>query len=75
MRTIVDLPPQHVQQLDRFSAQARISRAELIRRAVADYLQRHPLMDSAIPAFGLWANRKEDGLAYQERIRAEWDDV
>jgi hypothetical protein len=23
-------------------------------------------------AFGLWANRKEDGLAYQQRMRDEW---
>jgi Arc/MetJ-type ribon-helix-helix transcriptional regulator len=23
-------------------------------------------------AFGLWADRKEDGLAYQERMRSEW---
>ncbi len=75
MRTIIDLPPQHIQQLDRFSAHARISRAELIRRAVADYLQRNPLVDVPAPAFGLWARRKEDGVAYQERLRAEWDDA
>ena len=23
-------------------------------------------------AFGLWADRSEDGLAYQERMRSEW---
>ena len=31
--------------------------------------------DAAIDrAFGLWADHKEDGLAYQERMRSEWDE-
>jgi len=25
------------------------------------------------PAFGVWRNRGIDALAYQERLRAEWD--
>lgn len=25
-------------------------------------------------AFGIWADRNEDGMAYQERMRAEWPD-
>jgi hypothetical protein len=53
------------------SAQLQVSRAELLRRAVADYLTRY----AAAPvdtAFGLWRRRAEDGLAYQERLRQEW---
>ncbi|WP_200807042.1 ribbon-helix-helix protein, CopG family [Thiothrix eikelboomii] len=50
----------------------QVSRAELIRRAIAEYLQRYasPIEDKA---FGLWAQRGEDGLVYQERLRGEWD--
>jgi metal-responsive CopG/Arc/MetJ family transcriptional regulator len=37
MRTIIEIPDFQLEQLARFAAEANISRAELIRRAVADY--------------------------------------
>lgn len=72
MRTIIDIPDTQLEQLTNFAAQEKISRAELIRRAVADYLQHHALA-AKDDAFGLWKQRGEDGLAYQERLREEWD--
>ncbi len=71
MRTIVDLPQDSVEALKALSDQTRLSRAELVRRAVADYLNRHwtPQEDAA---FGLWKHRNVDGLEYQERLRSEW---
>ena len=72
MRTIVDLPDQQIEALKRMSESVRVSRAELMRRAVNEYLARHqPALDDE--AFGLWKNRKTDGAAYQEHARAEWD--
>jgi hypothetical protein len=49
-----------------------VSRAELIWRAVTEYLRRFEASpDDA--AFGIWQQRGEDGLAYQERMRSEWE--
>lgn len=72
MRTIIDLPDEQVQALKQMSQIAHVSRAELMRRAVAEYLARHqpPASDEA---FGLWRRRPEDGLAYQGRMRDEWE--
>lgn len=72
MRTIVEIPDNQLLELTQFAAEKQVSRAELIRRAIAEYLQRYaaPIEDKA---FGLWAQRGEDGLVYQERLRREWD--
>ena len=62
MRTIVDLPDEQIDHLKVLAGRMRLSRAELVRRAVADYLRRH----QAVPddeAFGLWQARGEDGLS------------
>jgi len=72
MRTIVDLPDKQIAALKRMSESAQSSRAELVRRAIDEYLARHlPAQDDA--AFGLWKNHKTDGVTYQERARGEWD--
>jgi len=42
-----------------------------VRRAVADYLRQHKPDEDA--AFGIWKGRGEDGLAYQDAMRDEWD--
>ena len=56
--------------LDEVSRKRAISRAELIRRAIAVSLTPYrKKMNHA--AFGAWAH-SEDGLAYQERIRDKW---
>jgi metal-responsive CopG/Arc/MetJ family transcriptional regulator len=71
MRTLVDLGDTQVQALDELSKKEKRSRAALIRQAIDDYLaKRHSKQDS--DAFGLWGNRKVDGLAYQEKVRREW---
>ena len=72
MRTIVDLPEEQIQVLKQLSKQSRLSRAELMRRAVAEYLQHHH-SDQAEDAFGIWRHQARDGLNYQSRLRDEWD--
>lgn len=73
MRTIIEIPEQQLERMKPVLEREGISRAELIRRAVNDYLQRHA-ETSQDSAFGLWAERKQDGLAYQEQLRSEWDE-
>lgn len=71
MRTIVDLPKEQVEPLRTLSKRLNLSRAELVRRAVGEYLQRHRTVPIDA-AFGLWKGRNEDGVAYQERLRSQW---
>lgn len=73
MRTIVELPEESIKRLDTLKKKKNASRAELIRRAVQEYLQsRSPDIEEGQSAFGLWSKRKVDGLTYQEDLRQEW---
>ena len=75
MRTIVELPDEQITHLAALSKRLDLPRTELVRRAVAEYLAHHP-QSAQDSAFGLWKSRskEEDGLAYQRRLRAEWDE-
>jgi len=73
MRTIVDIPEDQVEALKRLGERARLSRAELVRRAVAEYLQRQA-PGPGDTAFGLWREQPLDALAVQDSLRAEWDE-
>jgi metal-responsive CopG/Arc/MetJ family transcriptional regulator len=71
MRTLIDIPEEDIELLDQVVKRLGLSRAEFVRRAVATSLAPHrQKMNHA--AFGAWSNFPEDGLAYQERMRAEW---
>ncbi len=72
MRTIIDLPDRTVAELDRIKAERGISRAALVREAVERYLEAQA-GGSRRSAFGAW-NDDEDGLAFQRRLRGEWDE-
>jgi len=71
VRTLVSIEESQIRKLDRLAARAGESRAALIRRAVREYLERQTPTAEA-EAFGLWGESETDGLAYQERLRAEW---
>ena len=72
MRMIVEIPDEQLKLMERLLEREGISRAELVRRAVEDYLQGFEAGDDC-SAFGLWANNPRDGLSYQEALRSEWD--
>lgn len=71
MRTIVDLPEEQITALKQLSKQSKLSRAELVRLAVGEYLQNHRA-DTSDDAFGIWQGKAPDGLEYQHQLRAEW---
>jgi hypothetical protein len=71
MRTIVDLPSSQLEALDTLCRREGISRAEAVRRAVGEHLERHRADRKR--AFGLWRTRPVDGLEYERALRAEWD--
>lgn len=71
MRTIVDIPEDQLAALADYCEEIGISRAEAVRRALAVFL-RGRAGASREEAFGLWKDRDEDGLAYEDRLRSEW---
>jgi metal-responsive CopG/Arc/MetJ family transcriptional regulator len=71
VRTLIDIPEDDFKLMNLVVKKLSISRAEFVRQAVATSLAPHrQKMNHA--TFGAWANFPEDGLAYQERMRAEW---
>jgi metal-responsive CopG/Arc/MetJ family transcriptional regulator len=71
MRTLVDIPKQDLDALDRLGRRRRTSRAHVIREAVSAYLARNRSL-AMDEAFGLWSEAAIDGLDYQRKIRSEW---
>ena len=71
MRTIIDLPDKQVAALGEFCAQAKISRAEAIRRAVESMLASQGQTNREA-AFGAWAPRG-DSRAQVDALRGEWE--
>lgn len=70
MRTLVDIPDRQIKELKAICEIEKVSRAEVIRQAIASYIEKKKPV--TVEAFGLWKKRKVDGLTYQERVRSEW---
>ena len=71
MRTIINLPEGDLRHLAELGQERGLSRAEIIRQAIKIFLTLHQKTPGK--AFGLWKDRSEDGLKYQQALRAEWD--
>jgi metal-responsive CopG/Arc/MetJ family transcriptional regulator len=73
MRTIVEIPDELVDALDRMKAREKASRSQLIRKAIDSFL--HAKKASGLnqrPGFGSWGKRGPEGLEHQRRMRSEW---
>ena len=70
MRTLADIPDRQIKELTAICEVEKVSRAEVIRQAIASYIEKKK--PATVEAFGLWKGRKVDGLAYQEQVRSEW---
>jgi metal-responsive CopG/Arc/MetJ family transcriptional regulator len=75
MRTIIDIPEDLLNELDKRRAHEGISRAEWIRRAIKSHLRQtdRSKMPGKDAAFGLWRERHSDALDYEDTLRAEWE--
>jgi hypothetical protein len=71
MRTLVDIPDDELEELTALSRTRKVSRAELIRQAVAGFLEQNKAGLGG--SFGLWKRRGVDGLEYQKKLRREWE--
>ena len=71
MRMTIELSEEQVRRLADVCRREGVSSAEVIRRAVADYLDaRH--VGYRQGAFGIWRDRHVDGLRFERRFRREW---
>jgi predicted transcriptional regulator len=70
MRNLVDIPEPQLSKLTAISRARNLSRAEVIRQAIATYIAAQPLRPEDV-AFGIWEGG-EDGVEYQRRLRDEW---
>ncbi len=76
MRTIIDLPEYQIEALRRIEVRKNVSRAELVRQAVAQYVVQYA---ESPDAFGAWKSKVPsvkkplDGVTVQRKLRAEWD--
>ena len=73
MRTIIDLPESQIAALREIEIARNVSRAELIRQAVAQYVVQNMATGSG---FGAWKKTRKsasDSVATQRKMRAEWD--
>ncbi len=72
MRTIIDIPQKILDDLDSLARREKISRAEAVRRAMAEYLEKRA-RHNPDAAFGIWKSKKIDPLAYEDALRGEWN--
>jgi hypothetical protein len=72
MRTIIDIPNEQLQRLTELCRREDVSRAEAVRRAIALLLETSTSHHG--DAFGLWKDRRIDGVAYQQTLRREWSE-
>lgn len=70
MRALVDIPDGQIDELSMICEAKKMSRAEAIRQAISSYIEKNK--PGTVDVFGLWKDRKVDGLAYQEQVRSEW---
>lgn len=73
MRTIIDIPDVQVKVLNKLSKKKRVSRAEIIRQALTNYIANYSKTKKAYKkAFGLWKDKNLDSIEYQKNLRDEW---
>jgi hypothetical protein len=73
MRTIVDIQPEKLAAIALICQHYKMSRAELIRQSIDNFLKTHYLSEKN--AFGILKGKHQiDGLVYQRRVRSEWVD-
>ena len=72
MRTIIDIPQKIIDELDTLAREEGISRAEAVRRAMTEFLEKRS-RGRPDAAFGIWKGRKIDSLAYEDALREEWN--
>jgi hypothetical protein len=76
-RTLVDLNEKDLSQLDDLAKDQEVSRASVLRDAVAEYLVKRERVPSTQPkplkGFGALKGYFQDGQTWQDNLRSEWE--
>lgn len=73
MRTIVEIPDKQIEILDQLSKRKKVSRAEIVRQALDNYIGSYnKSKEDYRMAFGIWKGKNIDSLLYQQKLRDEW---
>ncbi len=72
MKILIDVPKETVNQLQALAKRRRTSRAEVVRQAVARYVEMHQIAVEEDSVFGIWKGKRQDSLAMEDKIRSEW---
>ncbi|RDU97783.1 ribbon-helix-helix protein, CopG family [Trinickia dinghuensis] len=70
-RILIDLPDAQLSELAALVEAEQRPRAAVIRDAIEAYIASHKRARGA-DVFGLWKDKKVDGLEYQQKLRSEW---
>jgi len=70
-RILIDLPDTQIEALSMLVDVEQRPRAALIRDAIEAYIVEHKASHGT-DVFGMWKQKKMDGLEYQQALRAEW---
>jgi hypothetical protein len=71
MRTLIDIPESLLGDIDSLAKRQKISRAEAVRRAMAEYVAKRSA-SKPDAAFGIWKSKRIDALDYEDSLRGEW---
>ncbi|WP_225815523.1 ribbon-helix-helix protein, CopG family [Photorhabdus antumapuensis] len=72
VRINIDLPEETIRKLEILKERSPDkSRAAQIRKAIDAYLDAN-ISEQNNSVFGLWGDKKSDGLEYQNNLRKEW---
>ncbi|WP_177220169.1 CopG family transcriptional regulator [Enterobacter sp. kpr-6] len=70
-RILLDLSDEVIKRLDDLKQQRNLPRAELLREAIEQYLEKQA-KTTISDALGLWQGCEEDGVEFERKLREEW---
>ena len=70
-RILLDLSDDVIKRLEDLKQQRNLPRAELLREAVEQYLERQAYTTIS-NALGIWQGCEEDGVEFERKLREEW---
>ena len=77
VRALITISEKDLRRLDRLARKNKRSRADLVREALGEYLQKkakEPTWKELVKqCAGMWEHKGIDGLEYERKLREEWD--
>lgn len=75
MKTLIELSQAQAEALEHYCQSGHLTPAEVVSLALAQFLSQAVKPTRSLQqhrAFGHWQSKHQDGLVYQQNLRAEW---